>query len=97
MGFFWNFRGIFFFTYETLKSKINSELPAHMQNAPVVHVASSAPASIITSTVTNPIWLIKTRLQLDKAHFNKKLTIRRCAMQIYQEKVKALCIIAAMF
>lgn len=79
-------RGIFFFTYETLKSKINSELPAHMQNAPVVHVASTFPASIITSTVTNPIWLIKTRLQLDKAHFNKKLTIRRCAMQIYQEK-----------
>lgn len=79
-------RGIFFLSYDMLKQMVNGELPPYMRGAPVVHVVSAASASVITSTLTNPIWLIKTRLQLDKAHFNKKLTIRRCAKQIYQEK-----------
>ncbi|KAK5114637.1 hypothetical protein LTR62_002210 [Meristemomyces frigidus] len=32
----------------------------------VVHLLSAATAGIITGTATNPIWLVKTRLQLDK-------------------------------
>jgi len=79
-------RGIFFFTYDMVKKTVNSELPHQMRGSAAVHVVSALTASIITSTLTNPIWLIKTRLQLDKAHFNKKLTIRRCAKQIYLEK-----------
>ncbi len=35
---------------------------------PVVHLASAVTAGIATGTVTNPIWLVKTRLQLDKNH-----------------------------
>ena len=35
---------------------------------PIVHLASAVTAGIATGTVTNPIWLVKTRLQLDKNH-----------------------------
>ncbi|KAK5170711.1 hypothetical protein LTR04_004574 [Oleoguttula sp. CCFEE 6159] len=32
-----------------------------------IHLLSAATAGIITGTATNPIWLVKTRLQLDKS------------------------------
>lgn len=35
---------------------------------PIVHLMSAVTAGIATGTVTNPIWLVKTRLQLDKNH-----------------------------
>ena len=40
------------------------------------------------STCTNPIWLIKTRLQLDKSSGTRTLTIRHCAAKIYTELVR---------
>jgi solute carrier family 25 protein 33/36 len=36
------------------------------QEAAWVHLCSAATAGIVTGTATNPIWLVKTRLQLDK-------------------------------
>ncbi|KAI9038590.1 putative mitochondrial carrier protein (Rim2) [Aspergillus affinis] len=33
-----------------------------------VHALSAATAGVVTGTATNPIWLVKTRLQLDKSH-----------------------------
>lgn len=33
-----------------------------------VHLSAATIAGIVTGTATNPIWLIKTRLQLDKQH-----------------------------
>ncbi|KAA8649826.1 hypothetical protein EYZ11_004137 [Aspergillus tanneri] len=35
-----------------------------------VHALSAATAGIVTGTATNPIWLVKTRLQLDKSHLH---------------------------
>ena len=39
------------------------------------------------STLTNPIWLIKTRLQLDRASGQKILSIRSCIANIHQDLV----------
>ncbi|KAN0068515.1 Mitochondrial carrier domain containing protein [Elaphomyces granulatus] len=33
-----------------------------------IHLTAAAIAGIVTGTVTNPIWLVKTRLQLDKSN-----------------------------
>lgn len=58
-------RSINFFTYgstkEVLLSKFNDG-----KEATWIHLASGINAGLVTSTATNPIWLIKTRLQLDK-------------------------------
>ncbi|EMF08219.1 mitochondrial carrier [Sphaerulina musiva SO2202] len=40
----------------------------HGQDVAGAHLMAAATAGIITGTATNPIWLVKTRLQLDKEH-----------------------------
>ncbi|RKF64432.1 putative mitochondrial carrier [Erysiphe neolycopersici] len=41
------------------------------KESPWVVLCAAAVAGIVTSTVTNPIWLVKTRLQLDKNFVDK--------------------------
>ena len=41
------------------------------QEAAWVHLSAAATAGIITGTATNPIWVVKTRLQLDKSNAEK--------------------------
>ncbi|KAF2720403.1 mitochondrial carrier [Polychaeton citri CBS 116435] len=38
------------------------------EDGSAVHLFAAASAGIMTGTATNPIWLVKTRLQLDKQH-----------------------------
>lgn len=58
-------RSINFFFYGNGKRVIADQFNSGQENA-YVHLTSAAIAGIATSTATNPIWLIKTRLQLDK-------------------------------
>ncbi|KAH3902206.1 Rim2p SCDLUD_002021 [Saccharomycodes ludwigii] len=62
-------RSINFFTYGTTK-ELYSKTFNNNQEAPWVHLMAAATAGWATSTATNPIWLIKTRLQLDKSSVN---------------------------
>ncbi|CAK7223082.1 Pyrimidine nucleotide transporter, mitochondrial [Sporothrix bragantina] len=58
-------KSINFFTYGNGKRIIAEQ--AHVsQDTPWVQLVAGVFAGIVTSTATNPIWLIKTRLQLDK-------------------------------
>ncbi|KAL8942408.1 MAG: hypothetical protein Q9216_001672 [Gyalolechia sp. 2 TL-2023] len=41
------------------------------KEAPWVHICAAVNAGIVTGTATNPIWLVKTRLQLDKSRAEK--------------------------
>ncbi len=54
-----------FYAYANGK-RIISQKFNHGQEAAWVHLCAAANAGIITSTVTNPVWLVKTRLQLDR-------------------------------
>jgi solute carrier family 25, member 33/36 len=58
-------RGISFFTYGTSKRFI-SETFNNGVEGPLVHLSSAAMAVALTASATNPIWVIKTRLQLDQ-------------------------------
>ncbi len=66
-------RSINFFTYGLGKDFISNNFNDGKES-PWVHLLAAANAGIVTSTATNPIWLVKTRLQLDK---NNSLGVRK--------------------
>ncbi|TBU24144.1 mitochondrial carrier [Dichomitus squalens] len=57
-------RSINFFTYGNGKQIIANNFN-HGQENSWVHLAAAAIAGVATGTATNPIWVVKTRLQLD--------------------------------
>ena len=67
-----------FYTYGNCKRLVYEKLDCG-KDAAVVHIIAAATAGIATSIATNPIWLVKTRLQLDRSHAEKAggLTARR--------------------
>ncbi|CAI4218257.1 unnamed protein product [Parascedosporium putredinis] len=91
-------RSISFYTYGNGKRLI-AQYGNGGQEAAWVHLSAAVMAGIVTSTATNPIWMIKTRLQLDKnvAEQSGGVTQRRyrnswdCTRQILrQEGVRSL-------
>ncbi len=60
-------RSINFFTYGYTKDVLKKTDYFGGQETSFMHLLAGLNAGIVTSTATNPIWLIKTRLQLDKA------------------------------
>jgi len=56
-------RSINFFTYGNGKQVIANNFN-HGQENTYVHLVAAAIAGVITGTATNPIWVVKTRLQL---------------------------------
>lgn len=58
-------RAINFWAYGNGK-RVYSNLFFEGKESAGVHLMAAATAGIITGTATNPIWLVKTRLQLDK-------------------------------
>ena len=57
-------RAIYFCTYSSMKSFCNETFKT--PDTPPVHICSAAAAGFVSCTATNPIWLVKTRLQLDQ-------------------------------
>ncbi|KAK3331110.1 mitochondrial carrier protein RIM2 [Apodospora peruviana] len=58
-------RSINFFTYGNGKRLIADYMNGGKEAA-WVHLGAGTLAGVVTSTMTNPIWMVKTRLQLDK-------------------------------
>ncbi|KAI1610199.1 MC family mitochondrial carrier protein [Exophiala viscosa] len=60
-------RSINFYVYGNGKRILNNYFnPEGRENVWSIHLVAAAVAGIATGTATNPIWLVKTRLQLDK-------------------------------
>jgi len=65
--------GVYFHCYNNAKTRYREAygmeyLPSHL------HLASAAEAGLVVSLATNPIWVVKTRLQLQRANVNVKGT-----------------------
>ncbi|EON67663.1 hypothetical protein W97_06806 [Coniosporium apollinis CBS 100218] len=60
-------RAINFYVYGNGK-RVLAQTFNEGREAAWVHLCSAAAAGIVTGTATNPIWLVKTRLQLDRSH-----------------------------
>ncbi|KAJ1918162.1 Pyrimidine nucleotide transporter, mitochondrial [Tieghemiomyces parasiticus] len=58
-------RAISFATYGNAK-RIYTELNGHHETA-LIHLSAAATAGVVTATATNPIWLVKTRMQLQSS------------------------------
>lgn len=91
-------RAINFYTYGNGKRIISQHFNGGSEAA-WVHLCAAATAGIVTGTATNPIWLVKTRLQLDKSRAEKagSMSDRRyknsldCMMQtIRKEGIRGL-------
>ena len=57
-------RAIYFAFYSKIKDLLNKSGKLKPDSSPV-HMISAAFASFVNHTVTNPLWFVKTRLQLD--------------------------------
>jgi solute carrier family 25 protein 33/36 len=56
-------RAIYFNVYSFCKHELSK---CSSEENPLVHFSSAGIAGVISTTITNPIWMIKTRLQLEK-------------------------------
>ena len=59
-------RAIYFSTYAKTKHVLIDNNGG--REGPLIHLLAAASAGIATATATNPIWLIKTRMQLQQSH-----------------------------
>lgn len=73
-------RAVYFYAYAKSKQVLNTFVSSE---TPVVHIISAACAGFSSATCTNPIWFIKTRLQLDQK-LGSNLTAWQCARGIYR-------------
>ncbi|XP_053677691.1 mitochondrial carrier protein Rim2 [Anopheles nili] len=77
-------RAIYFCAYSKTKNALNTVgiIPA---NSPLVHILSASCAGFVSSTATNPIWFIKTRMQLD-SNANGRMSVGECVRRIYESQ-----------
>jgi len=72
-------RAIYFWAYSSSKARLNAKATLAQRDTPWIHILSAAAAGIISSVSTNPLWVVKTRLQLEreKTHTSLGSVVRR--------------------
>ncbi|CAG8902062.1 unnamed protein product [Penicillium egyptiacum] len=79
-----------FYVYGNCKH-FGAKMLGRTEDSPFVHAQAAICAGLATSTATNPIWLVKTRLQLDKTEIGGVLTRRYrnsidCIRQVFRNE-----------
>ncbi|XP_056596993.1 solute carrier family 25 member 36-A [Triplophysa dalaica] len=75
-------RAIYFAAYSAAKEKLNNVFDP---DSTQVHMLSAGLAGFTAITATNPIWLIKTRLQLDARNRGERsMSAFECFRRVYQ-------------
>ncbi|WFD24544.1 Pyrimidine nucleotide transporter, mitochondrial [Malassezia equina] len=71
-------RAINFYTYGNGKRLIADHWHGGAES-PLVHLSAAAIAGVLTATATNPIWVVKTRLQLESQQLEARSRAARAA------------------
>ncbi|OCT80954.1 hypothetical protein XELAEV_18027766mg [Xenopus laevis] len=75
-------RAIYFAAYSSCKERLNHVFAA---DSTQVHMFSAGAAGFTAITATNPIWLIKTRLQLDaRNRGERRMSALDCIRKVYK-------------
>ncbi|VDK63132.1 unnamed protein product [Onchocerca ochengi] len=69
-------KAVYFCTYSSCKRLLNS-LDLFVSDSAIIHMSSAATSGFVAATVINPVWLVKTRLQLHKGPLSVTECIRR--------------------
>ncbi len=59
-------RAIYFSSYSEAKRRLADALNGGDEQHALIHLTAALSAGILTSTATNPIWMVKTRMQLQQ-------------------------------
>jgi len=66
--------GLYFFFYESAKARhlrqLQEQDPATTELSPLYHCAAAFEGSAATVLLTNPVWLVKTRMQLQVSDYH---------------------------
>jgi len=77
-------RAIYFAAYSKSKEAFNG---VFVPNSGAVHMSSAGFAAFVTNSLMNPIWMVKTRMQLErKARGEKKMNALQCARYVYRSE-----------
>ncbi|VDK54909.1 unnamed protein product [Anisakis simplex] len=74
-------KAVYFYTYSSCK-RIFNDVDAFVPNSAIVHMLSAGCAGFVAATVVNPIWLVKTRLQLNRG----RSSITQCIKKVYRNE-----------
>lgn len=85
--------GLYWFAYKNLKS-LQTDAFGRREDSPVTHLMAAMGAGVFTAVSTNPIWVVKTRLQtqslqLDAAHTRYNNIPHAVSTILKQEGVRA--------
>ncbi|XP_061457712.1 solute carrier family 25 member 33 [Rhineura floridana] len=75
-------RAVYFACYSKAKEQFNN---IFVPNSNIVHVCSAGSAAFITNSLMNPIWMVKTRMQLERrVRGSKQMNTLQCAQYVYR-------------
>ncbi|XP_060614932.2 solute carrier family 25 member 33 [Anolis sagrei] len=75
-------RAVYFACYSKAKEQFNG---VFVPNSNLVHICSAGSAAFITNSLMNPIWMVKTRMQLERrVRGSKQMNTLQCARYVYR-------------
>nr|XP_020637647.1 solute carrier family 25 member 33 [Pogona vitticeps] len=75
-------RAVYFACYSKAKEHFNN---IFVPSSNIVHICSAGSAAFITNSLMNPIWMVKTRMQLERrVRGSKQRNTLQCAQYVYR-------------